>query len=1360
MKYYLIISILLAAATTVAVGAHASTITVMQGSDTLSASRSVINTNFANLNADKLATTTADYILYQMGTQTAALYTPTNTVISTSPSADVVLRAIANHATSTIGNAGADIYAKAGTYYLNATTALYGTTDAAGITYKLWGAGQGLTNFVVNNGADGFNLKGPVKVDFRNFTIYVKGASNGITASSITGYRSVWNSTFDGLMIKATTTDSTGWGIKFTNDFRNTYNNIQFLALGGCLRSGTEATNLFNNGDSVYQNMMCDLSGNANAGPRYGWYFDGSLGTSLVNQDTFTDVNTFSNFGSTTAWYFNHTKWMTLRGINSEGSPTTTEAYNGSENNVFEFEYEIGSTTPSVYHYFDATSFGNTIDCRYVNSYAGTHTLLSDANTQAYAANILKGVDGSVCVTHGSGTFSFATTSASIIRDLSANGSSYLDTVKVLGDSLVFNFVSGADQLIKSIGSKLEFFNNAILAIAIDSSGNVGINTASPTNLLDVNGVTRMRNNAFITQGNGGLFFTGSSAIFTHGLLKTTAGEMVIRAGGATNNVITVGTSTATTTANFVVAGSGNKLAVGAPGAQYFTAAVSGLVTIGYTPYSIYQDDYQSLVIQGGYPGYYAPRSILDLKAPDTNPQEATFTAERPVNGGCWNGSSYACREFMDIGLEDYSPEGPSTGKGPDHLAYIGINAQGSGTTTPFVIRFWDLDSQASVVNAQNAFWLDPTGAAALGDYASTTPGRAYVTKSYATTTALSILATTTTTKLLSLESTARTSVFQVTTAGLASTTNLTISGLGSGSSQCLQIGGTGIVSGTGAACAGAGAPFAWTPTSWGVATSTTIGLTNGFLANASSTISASTTITGVLTASGGIYGALTGNASTATALATPRAINGTNFDGTAAITITAASSTLLANSNTFSGTNNFTGNTGFGSSTPTNTLGVNGYVDVDGKSGGYKFDGNKFIYASSTNFATIMGIGAGTNLDATSTVVGDTAIGYQSLNTTPTNAATPGLNTAVGYQTMKARTSGFKNTSVGYKALTALTSGTNNTAMGNNAGLLLSSGTFNTLIGDSAGATISSGSFNTFLGQNAGSAGNASGGSNTGVGLSALAAVTGANNTALGTNAGVVVGAGASNVIVGRAAGALLTTGNNNTFIGTVSASTTVSGSRNIVIGYDLALPTNNGSNQLVIGNMIYGINLTSESSSTPAGSIGIGTSSPATALDVNGTITQLTVKSCTLGLTTDALGSITGCVSSDERLKKNIFPLASSLATLLKLSPVTYEWKDPAKDTQVHAGFVAQQVEKVFPQAVVSAGADTKGVDPNALIALVVRSIHDIEDQVTTLKAGVVVVKRSAEENWQWGALALLALVLLAQQVQIRRLRKATTG
>jgi hypothetical protein len=81
-------------------------------------------------------------------------------------------------------------------------------------------------------------------------------------------------------------------------------------------------------------------------------------------------------------------------------------------------------------------------------------------------------------------------------------------------------------------------------------------------------------------------------------------------------------------------------------------------------------------------------------------------------------------------------------------------------------------------------------------------------------------------------------------------------------------------------------------------------------LANATTTalaVTGSTTISGTLNAVNGLIGNLTGNASTATALQTARTINGTSFDGTGNITITAASSTLLANSNTFTGNNVFT---------------------------------------------------------------------------------------------------------------------------------------------------------------------------------------------------------------------------------------------------------------------------------------------------------------------------------------------------------------------------------------------------------------------------------------------------------------------
>jgi hypothetical protein len=67
-----------------------------------------------------------------------------------------------------------------------------------------------------------------------------------------------------------------------------------------------------------------------------------------------------------------------------------------------------------------------------------------------------------------------------------------------------------------------------------------------------------------------------------------------------------------------------------------------------------------------------------------------------------------------------------------------------------------------------------------------------------------------------------------------------------------------------------------------------TVGSTAIALGGSATTIAGLSSVT-----STGFTGALTGNASTATTLATARAINGVNFDGSAAITVTAAAGTL-----------------------------------------------------------------------------------------------------------------------------------------------------------------------------------------------------------------------------------------------------------------------------------------------------------------------------------------------------------------------------------------------------------------------------------------------------------------------------------
>ena len=73
---------------------------------------------------------------------------------------------------------------------------------------------------------------------------------------------------------------------------------------------------------------------------------------------------------------------------------------------------------------------------------------------------------------------------------------------------------------------------------------------------------------------------------------------------------------------------------------------------------------------------------------------------------------------------------------------------------------------------------------------------------------------------------------------------------------------------------------------------STITGTLGGVTTLTATTVVAALTgnVTGNVT---GSSGSTTGNAATATALATPRAINGTNFDGTAPITVTADANTL-----------------------------------------------------------------------------------------------------------------------------------------------------------------------------------------------------------------------------------------------------------------------------------------------------------------------------------------------------------------------------------------------------------------------------------------------------------------------------------
>lgn len=107
-------------------------------------------------------------------------------------------------------------------------------------------------------------------------------------------------------------------------------------------------------------------------------------------------------------------------------------------------------------------------------------------------------------------------------------------------------------------------------------------------------------------------------------------------------------------------------------------------------------------------------------------------------------------------------------------------------------------------------------------------------------------------------------------------------------------------------------------------------------------------------------------------------------------------------------------------------------------------------------------------------------------------------------------------------------------------------------------------------------------------------------------------------------------------------------------------------------------------------------------------------TGKGATLRWIDGALGTI-----SDRRLKKDIEPLGSVLQAALTLRPVSYRFKDTGSDSRKSIGFIAQEVEALFPSAVGEMNG-MKNLVYSDLIPVAFGAIQELSKQVQTVKEG----------------------------------------
>lgn len=145
----------------------------------------------------------------------------------------------------------------------------------------------------------------------------------------------------------------------------------------------------------------------------------------------------------------------------------------------------------------------------------------------------------------------------------------------------------------------------------------------------------------------------------------------------------------------------------------------------------------------------------------------------------------------------------------------------------------------------------------------------------------------------------------------------------------------------------------------------------------------------------------------------------------------------------------------------------------------------------------------------------------------------------------------------------------------------------------------------------------------------------------------------------------------------------------------------------QFKLGGLILNTGASANGLIVKYGNVGIGNEAPSEKLDVNGNVR--------------AAGFYYS--SSDARLKENVRTIENAEEKIDNLRAVNFNWKNV--DDGDHAGFIAQEIEKVIPEVVRTGHDGYKYVDYDGIIPYLVEGMKEQQARIKELEKRIDALK-----------------------------------